>query len=119
MSVHRVIGGFVAASLIFASTGANCAPSPVRQVNPWAVLTAMSGGPAAAVMCGSASSSAAMQSAGGERPNRCVLPVIDAPAATPIGHRRWDSLLLGLMAIVSAAGAYLAFNAGNHPNSPA
>jgi hypothetical protein len=131
MAIHRVkgvIGALVAGSMTLGSTAALATPAPTPQVDPWAVLTAMSGGAPAAAMCGSAAAAAATaaQPAGG-----CVLPVVDpavpvAQAAPPIvpvvateGGFGTAPLLLGLLAIVGGIGVYLAVRNNGHPNSPA
>src|SRR5258708_19531387 len=76
-----MIGAFIAGSLIVSSTAASASTpiSSVQQVDPWAVLTAMSGGAPAAAMCGAAAVAAAAQS-----PTGCVLPALDVvPAPLP------------------------------------
>jgi hypothetical protein len=95
--------------------------TPVQQADPWAVLTAMSGGAPAAAMCGSAAVAAAAQPAVG-----CVLPVTDAvpppPAPPPpamVEGGGISPLLLGLLAIAAGVGIYLAVHNNNHGNSPA
>jgi hypothetical protein len=130
MAIHRVkgvIGALVAGSMMLGSTAALATPAPAPQVDPWAVLTAMSAGAPAAAMCGSAAAATAAQPAGG-----CVLPVVDpavpvAQAAPPIvpvvategGGFGTAPLLLGLLAIVGGIGVYLAVRNNGHPNSPA
>jgi hypothetical protein len=130
--LHRFTGVLVAGSHFFSSTGALAATSaaPAPQVNPWAALTAMSGGAPAAALCGAAAVAAAAQAAAG-----CVLPVTDAPppvASTappppipvppvePAGMGlAFDPLLLALGAL--AAGALIYFlvrNNNNDANSP-
>lgn len=127
------IGVLVAGSLFISSTGAVAASSAasVSPINPWATLTAMTGGAPAAALCGAAVVAAAAQA-----PANCVLPVTDAPppvaqsappAPIPVppveplgGGLAFDPLLLGLGAL--AAGALIYFlvrKKGNNSNSPA
>src|SRR6476660_9181091 len=72
--LRGLVGAFIAGSLIVSSTAAGAATTAVdHQVNPWAVLSAMSGGAPAAAMCGAATTAATAQG-----PTGCVLPVMDA-----------------------------------------
>lgn len=105
-----------------------------KQVNPWAILAAMTPGPSAKIMCGSAAATSATSPETG--PMRgCVLPLMDAPPspqatatgtlpAQPLPASRNDPLLMGLIAIASTTGTYLAFHANDsnpgqsHPVSP-
>ena len=115
-----LIGVLVAGSLLVSSTGAAAATTAsVPQVNPWAALTAMSGGASAAALCGAAAVAAAAQTAA----PGCVLPVVDAPVVavntpppTPVpvppvdpvgGTFGFNPLLLALGAL--AAGALIYF----------
>ena len=130
---NRFVGVMIAGSLLFSSTGAVAATSvaPASSINPWAALTAMTGGAPAAALCGAAAVAAAAQA-----PANCVLPVTDAPppvassappAPIPVppvepagGGLAFDPLLLGLGAL--AAGALIYFlvrNHNNNSNSPA
>ena len=118
------VGMLAASSLFMSSTGAVAAASAsaIPAVNPWAALTAMSGGAPAAALCGgSAAVAAATQAPAGG----CVLPQVDLPAApvatgspppTPVpvppvevGVAGFgiDPLILGLGAL--AAGALIYF----------
>jgi hypothetical protein len=76
--VRPFVGFLAASSLLVSSTGAVAASSAsaIPQINPWAALTAMSGGAPAAALCGGAAAvaAAAQAPAGG-----CVLPKVDAP----------------------------------------
>jgi hypothetical protein len=101
------------------------APAPVQQVDPWAVLTAMSGGAPAAVMCGAAAAAASAQTPGG-----CVLPVVDAPPPPvqtveavpppPVeGGGGISPLFIALLAIAAGIGIFLAVNDSGNANSPA
>lgn len=118
------VGALVAGSLMMSATAATASTAaPVQQVDPWAVLTAMSGGAPAAAMCGAAAAAAAAQPAAG-----CVLPVSDAavpppppaPAPPPVVEGGGISpLLLGLLAIAAGVGIYLAVHSNGHGNSPA
>ena len=73
LSGSRVVGVFVAGSLVFSSTAAVAAtPSAPPQADPWAVLSVMSGGASAAAVCGAAAAArcgtgarAGMRAAGG------------------------------------------------------
>jgi hypothetical protein len=121
-----VFGAVIAGSLMLSSTAAVAsAPAPVQQVDPWAVLTAMSGGAPAAAMCGAAAAAASAQTPGG-----CVLPVVDAPPppvqtveavpAPPIeGGGGFNPLFIALLAIAAGIGIFLAVNDSGNANSPA
>jgi hypothetical protein len=115
---NPLMGVLVAGSLLVSSTGAAAAStaSAVPQINPWAALTAMSGGAPAAALCGAAAVAAAAQTAA----PGCVLPVVDAapvvapptpvpvPPVEPVGGGFGiDPLLLALGAL--AAGALIYF----------
>lgn len=127
--VKGILGVVAAGSFLLNSTAAVAsAPAPVQQVDPWAVLTAMSSGAPAAAICGAAAAAATAQTPGG-----CVLPVVDAPPPPvqtveavppplPVAAGAGISpLLIGLLAIAAGIGIYLAVdhNNGNHGNSPA
>ena len=125
----RGLGALAATSLMMSSTVAVASsPAPVPQVDPWAVLSAMSGGAPAAAMCGSAGAAAA---AGTQSPTGCVLPVMDtpppvanvppppppvAPLAATAGYGI-TPLLLGLVAIAAAVGFYLAVHGHGHSHA--
>jgi hypothetical protein len=121
-----VFGAVVAGSLILSSTAAVAsAPAPVQQVDPWAVLTAMSGGAPAAAMCGAAAAAASSQAPAG-----CVLPVTDAsPPPPPVaeavppppvaGGASINPLFIALLAIAAGVGIFLAVNNSGSANSPA
>ena len=124
--LNRVIGACIAGSLMLSSTAATASTTAtVQQVNPWGVLTAMSGGAPAAAMCGAAATATQAPGAG------CVLPVTDAvpppppaPAAVapvePVaGGGGISPLVLGLLALAAAVGIYLAVHNTSHANSPA
>jgi hypothetical protein len=131
-----VCGVLIASSLFVSSTGAvaaaNSAPlvAPVSatQINPWAALSAMSGGASAAALCGAAAVAATAQTPGG-----CVLPVLDtAPVAGPpqpipvppvegpsglgLGV---DPLLLALGVLAAGVLVYFLVRNHHHANSPA
>jgi hypothetical protein len=132
MAIHRlkgILGVVAAGSFMLSSTAAVAStPAPAQQVDPWAVLTAMSGGAPAAAMCGAAAAAAASAQA----PGGCVLPVVDAPpppvqttqAVPPppppveVGGGI-SPLLLGLLAIAAGVGIFLAVNNNGGSNSPA
>lgn len=134
LRVNRFAGVMVAGSLFFSSTAAVAATSaaPSTQINPWAALTAMTGGAPAAALCGAAAVAAAAQA-----PANCVLPVTDTPppvaqsappAPIPVppvepagGGLAFDPLLLGLGALAIGALAYflLRKHNNNNSNSPA
>jgi hypothetical protein len=122
-----ILGAVAASSLMLSSTAAMASTSaPVTQVDPWAVLTAMSGGAPAAAMCGAAAAAAAAQPTTG-----CVLPVLDAapppppqvveavPPPPPVAGPGFNPLILGLLAIAAGVGIILAVSSGGHGNSPA
>ena len=122
-----VLGAVAAGSLMVSSTAAVAsAPVPVQQVDPWAVLTAMSQGAPAAAMCGSAAAAANAQAGAG-----CVLPVTDAPPPPPvqtveavpppppIGGGGFNPLFIALIAIAAGIGIFLAVNDSGNANSPA
>lgn len=119
-----VLAAVAAGSLVLGSTAAVAAsPAPVQQADPWAVLTAMSGGAPAAAMCGAATAAATTQAPGG-----CVLPVADAPPPPPMaeavppppvaGGAGINPLFLALIAIAAGVGIFLALNNNGSPNSP-
>lgn len=113
------VGVVIAGSMFISSTGAVAATSaaPIApQINPWAALTAMSGGAPAAALCGAAAAAAVAQAPA----TNCVLPAVDAvPVATappqpipvppvePAGGFGFNPLLLALGAL--AAGALIYF----------
>lgn len=126
-----LVGMLVAGSLMVSSTSAIGATtaSTVPQANPWATLTALSGGAPAAALCGAAAVAAAAQTAPG-----CVLPVNDAapvaaapPAPVPVppvepvgGGFGINPLLLGLGALALGALIYfLVRNDDDEDLSPA
>jgi hypothetical protein len=124
--MKNVLGAVVAGSLMLSSTAAIASVPAPAQVDPWAVLTAMSGGAPAAAICGSAAAAAANAQASGG----CVLPVVDAPppplvvqtvpppvVATSGGEI--SPLFFALAAIAVGAGIYLLVSGNGHANSPA
>ena len=129
MGSHRlkgVLGVVTACSLMLSSTAALAStPAPVQQVDPWAVLTAMSGGAPAAAMCGAAAAAAA------QAPTGCVLPVVDAvpppppptveavPLPPPPPGAGINPLFLALLAIAAGVGIFLAVHNAGNANSPA
>lgn len=129
----RLTGVGVAASLLFGSTGAVAAAQPVAstQVDPWAVLSVMSGGASAVAMCGAAAAAAAAQAP----PAGCVLPAIDTPPPVAVNAPPQpipippvepasaglgiSPLLLGLLAVAAGVGLYFALHHSHkRPNSP-
>ena len=124
--LKRAIGMFVAGSLMMSSTAAMASTAtPTQQVDPWAVLSAMSSGAPAAAMCGAAAATAAAQA-----PTGCVLPVMDAvpppppqapPPPLPVAAAGGgiSPLILGLLAVAAGVGIYLAVHNNGHGNSPA
>ena len=124
LRANPIVGALVAGSLLVSSTGAAAATTAasVPQVNPWAALTAMSGGAPAAALCGAAAVAAAAQTAA----PGCVLPVVDAapiaqstPPPTPVpvppvepigGGFGFDPLLLALGALAAGALIYFVLN---------
>lgn len=127
-ALKGVLGACIAGSLMFGSTAAAAATTaPVQQADPWAVLTAMSGGAPAAAMCGGAAAAAAQAPAAG-----CVLPVVDvapapAPAPAPVAPVEAvapagggiSPLIFGLLALAAGVGIYLLVHHVSHANSPA
>lgn len=121
--VRSILGASIAGGLFMspASAGAS-APSIAQQVDPWAVLAAMSGGAPAATICSSAAVTATNRTAG------CVLPVVDPlptaaaqpPLAAGTQEEGINSLLTGLVAIVASVEIYFAVHGSDqHANSPA
>jgi hypothetical protein len=130
----RMIGALIAGSMLFSSTGAIAAATPVPQPDSWAVLSALSGGASAAAVCGAAAAAAvAAQPAPG-----CVLPQVDVaapvaqtapqqpipvPPVEPAGAGLGISpLLIGLAVLAAGVGLYFALrnnNNNHHGNSPA
>jgi hypothetical protein len=118
-----VLGAVVAGSLMLSSTAAFASAPAPAQVDPWAVLTAMSGGAPAAAVCGAAAGAAAEAQA----PGGCVLPVVDAPppvveAVPPppiVTGGGISPLFFALAAIAVGAGIYLLVSGNGHSNSPA
>lgn len=118
-----ILGATIAGGLFMSSTSARAsAPSAPHQVDPWAVLAAMSGGAPAATICSSAAVTATNQTSG------CVLPVVDPlppataqpPLAAGTDEAGINSLLTGLVAIVASVEIYFAVHgSGRHANSPA
>ena len=126
LRANPFVGVLVAGSLFASSTAAVAAtPTAIPQVNPWAALTAMSGGAPAAALCGAAAVAAAAQTAA----PGCVLPVADAvpvvqsaPPPTPVpvppvepvgGGFGIDPLLLALGALAAGALIYFVLNKDN------
>jgi hypothetical protein len=130
LGIKGVIGACIAGSLMISSTAAGASTgAPVQQVNPWGVLTAMSGGAPAAAVCGAAAAAAAAQAPGG-----CVLPVTDVapapvaqaapPPPVPVAPVEATGggispLVFGLLALAAGVGIYLAVHHVHHANSPA
>ena len=83
------VGMLAASSLFMSSTGAVAAASTsaIPAINPWAALTAMSGGAPAATLCGSAATvAAATQAPSGShdgRGSRSGIPTPTPPAPAP------------------------------------
>jgi hypothetical protein len=120
--------------MLFSSTGAIAAASsvPTYQPDPWAVLSAMSGGASAVAVCGAAAAAATAAQA----TNGCVLPQVDAPPpmaqnpppqaipvppAEAVGVGSVVSPLLWAIAVLAAgAGFYLLLhnNGNGNGNSP-
>lgn len=130
-SFRAFIGVLVAGSMFGSSSVAVAARSaaPAAQVNPWAALTALSGGAASATLCSAAAATATVAQA----PGGCVLPVLDAappvvdagpPPPVPVPALAAPSsfgispILLGLAAVAAGVGLYLALRDKGGPNSP-
>jgi len=125
-----VLGAVVAGSMMLSSTAAFASAPAPAQVDPWAVLTAMSGGAPAAAMCGSsaATATAATATAAAQAPGGCVLPVVDAvpvpvaeavPPPEVVTGGGISPLFFALAAIAVGAGIYLLVSGHGHSNSPA
>lgn len=130
MAIHGlkgILGAVAAGSFMLSSTAAVAsAPAPVQQVDPWAVLTAMSQGAPAAAMCGGAPAAATVQAHGG-----CQLAMADgseaqttdaAPPPPPLdgdGGGGISPLFIALIAIAAGIGIFLAVNDSGNANSPA
>ena len=129
--LNGVFGAVVAGSLMLSSTAAIAAAPAPAQLDPWAVLTAMSGGAPAAAMCGSsaATATAGAAAATAQGPGGCVLPVADAPPPVPVAEAvpppevvtggGISPLFFALAAIAVGAGIYLLVSGHGHSNSPA
>jgi hypothetical protein len=118
--LKSVFGACIAGSMMFSSTAA-LASAPAPQVDPWAVLAAMTNGAPAAAMCGSTAAVAAAAQA----PGGCVLPVVDAapppvasaaPPPPPLvpESAAFNPLYLGLIALVAGTGLFFVFHGKNH-----
>jgi len=105
--IKAFVVSFAAGYLLVGSeASAAASASQPQQVNPWAALAALSGGPPAAAVCGNT----AKKLPGGG----CELPMM--PAATPAAAGYGVTpLLLGLAAIASAAGFWFAVEGKNYP----
>lgn len=126
--LNGVFGAVVAGSLMLSSTAATAATPAPAQVDPWAVLTVMSGGAPAAAMCGSsaAAATAATAAATAQAPGGCILPVADVPPPVPVAQAvpvagpppsgEISPLFFALAAIVAGTAAYL-FTTGGGQNS--
>ena len=118
-----VLGAIVAGSMMLSSTAAFASAPARAQVDPWAILTAMSGGAPAAAICGSSAAAAASAQA----PGGCVLPVVDAAPVPvveavpppPVGGGEISPLFFALAALAVGAGIYLLVSGNGHSNSPA
>src|SRR3982751_3764839 len=114
--LNGVFGAVVAGSLMLSSTAAVAsAPASVQQVDPWAVLTAMSNGAPAAAMCGAAAAAATAQAPGGgvlpgvgapPPPVQTVEAVPPPPLPVPAGGGI-SPLLIGLLALAAGIGIFL------------
>jgi len=123
MRFKGIIASIAAGAMLTSPTSALASGNAPQQINPWAALTALSGGPSAAALCGASASASAMQPTTG-----CVLPVIDTPAPVanvattapppPVAAgSATTTLLLGLVAIASAVGFWFAVNGHGHNNN--
>jgi hypothetical protein len=120
-----VLGAVVAGSMMLSSTAAFASAPAPAQVDPWAVLTAMSGGAPAAAICGASAAAAASAQA----PGGCVLPVVDVVPPVPVaeavppppmvGGGGISPLFFALAALAVGAGVYLLASGHGHANSPA
>ena len=130
MRLSSVLGLVTAGSVLLSSTMATASPTRITQPDPLAVLTVMSGGAPAAVLCGAAAAAAATAA---QPSTGCVLPQVDvAPVAaagpppqpipvppveaagSPLG---FDPLMLGIAALAGGLGLYFLLK-GHHHNNP-
>jgi len=131
--LSSALGFVTAGSLLLSSTMAVASPTPARmtQPDPLAIISVMSGGAPAAVLCGAAAAAAtAAQPATG-----CVLPQVDvtAPVATagpppqpipvpPVEGAGpafgFSPALLGIAALAAGLGLYFALKGNHHNNEP-
>jgi hypothetical protein len=100
------VASLAAGCLLVGSEASAASASQPKQVNPWAALAALSGGPPAAAVC----VNPAKKLLGGG----CELPMMPASKPPPAGYGV-TPLLLGLAAIASAAGFWFAVEGKNYP----
>jgi hypothetical protein len=130
---RHFVGVVIAGSMLVSSTGAVAATTtlPATEINPWAALSAMSGGASAAVLCGTAAAATASAAAAAAQPaTGCVLPVLDTtaapppqpvpvppvePASTGFGV---SPLLIALGVLAAGALLYFVLRHHHHANSP-
>lgn len=130
-NLKGAVSAFAAASLVLSPAVATAATSSsYHGPDPLAVLSVMSSGASATVLCGTAAAAAAQATAPG-----CVLPQIDAqpPVATNVLDQPIPAplpgaagagfgvspLLIGLFALAAGVGLYLLLNNnGNNNNNP-
>ena len=128
---RHFVGIAIAGSMLVSSTGAVAATEtlPATQVNPWAALSAMSGGASAAVLCGSTAATATATVAAVQPATRCVLPVLTTAAAPPApvpvpavepvgGGLGINPLLIALGVLAAGAILYFVLRHHHHANSP-
>ena len=122
------VGVMLAGSLLFTSTGAVAATAAplAPQINPWAALSAMSGGATASALCGAAVVAAAAQAPG----TGCVLPAVDqaappvaasgppapipVPPVEPATSFGFSPLILALGAVAAGVLAYFLLKGKGH-----
>jgi hypothetical protein len=127
---RRFVGVAIAGSMLFSSTAALATTQTIAptQVNPWAALSAMSGGASAAVLCGAASGAATAAAAAAQPAAGCVLPVVDQAAAPPApvpvpavettgGGLGISPILIALGVLAAGAALYFVLRHHHHNNA--
>ena len=111
--LNRFVGVLIAGSMFVSSTGAVAASSAAAapQINPWAALTALTGGAPAAALAGSA-----VVAQNPPPPAPIPVPPIESAGG---GGLEFDPLLLGLGALLAGALIYFVVVKKHHATSPA
>lgn len=119
----KLFTGLAAATSMLLGSTASAAELPSQAVNPWGVLSAMSGGAPTAAVCGSAAAATAVPV------NGCVLPAADVPAIPPqanapmavapagmVGGYGVTPMILGLLALAAGVGFLFLVKGHDHGN---